>query len=141
MTNINICSLYTLSKSKESAKYLWFLLQCKLSNCTELQFHIHALMILRKIRRLLSNNPFVHFPVWHFDSSYDINFVSLEDQTMQIIITTISCVPLTRIFHLFYALLLSWFLNIQIMFKVWFFLWHFKINKQKKNKTEKASSL
>ena len=95
MTNINICSLYTLSKSKESAKYLWFLLRCKLSNCTELQFHIHALMILRKIRLLLSNNPFIHFPVWHFDSSYNINFVLLEDLTMHIIITTISCVPLT----------------------------------------------
>ena len=101
MTNINICSLHTLSKSKESAKYLWFLLRCKLSNCTELQFHIHALMILRKIRLLLSNNPFIHFPVWHFDSSYNINFVSLEDQTMQIIITTISCVPLAL--FLFYA--------------------------------------
>ena len=61
-------------------------------------------MILRKIRQLLSN-PFIHFPVWHFDSisSYNINSFSLEDQTMQIIINTAFPVQPTKNFHPFYA--------------------------------------
>ena len=56
-------------------------------------------MFLRKIRQLLSN-PFIHFPVWHFDSisSYNINSFSLEDQTMQIIINTAFPVQPTKFF-------------------------------------------